>query len=123
MGFRSGTSQAARLCAAGQRACTTTRPARSSTEFAFYWHKLAEDQCDLAMTDRAGSRLGISGASARGRAKASSLGLVAFLARAAYLSNHSGRLFRNHTAKLKLEAMGKRSDPLVHDTWNVLLNN
>ena len=69
-----------------------------------------------------GSRsLGISDASARGRAKASSLGLVAFLARPAYLSNYSERLFRNNTAKLKLEAMDKRSDPLVHDTWNVLL--
>ena len=56
-----------------------------------------------------------------GGAKASSLGLVSFLALTAYLSNHSERLLRNITAKLKLEAMGRRSDPLIQETVNVLL--
>jgi hypothetical protein len=56
-----------------------------------------------------------------GGAKVGGMGLAGSLALAAYLSNHPEHLLRNITAKLKLEAMGRRSDPFTHGTLNVLL--
>jgi hypothetical protein len=54
---------------------------------------------------------------------ASSIGLAGSLVLAAYLSSPHEHLLRNIIAKLKLEALGRRSDPLTHGTSNVLLKN
>ena len=64
---------------------------------------------------------GISVAGDRGRAKAGGVALVSSLALGACLSSHPEHLLRNIAVKLKLEAMGGRSDPLTHGTLNVLL--
>ena len=47
--------------------------------------------------------------------------MVGSPALAAYLSNHPEDLLRNITAELKLGAMGRRFDPLIHGALNVLL--
>jgi hypothetical protein len=54
-------------------------------------------------------------------AKAGGIGLVGPRALAAYLPCHPEHLLRNIMAKLKLEAMGRRSDPLTHGPLDVLL--
>jgi hypothetical protein len=54
-------------------------------------------------------------------AKASDVTLAGSLALAAYLSSRHEHLLRKIMAKLKLEALGRRSDPLTHGTLNVLL--
>ena len=56
-----------------------------------------------------------------GGPKASGIGSVGSPARAAYLSNQPEHLLRNITAKLKLGAMGRRFDPLIHGILNLLL--
>src|SRR4051812_14903466 len=54
-------------------------------------------------------------------AKAGGIGLVGPRALAAYLPCHPEHLLRNIMAKLKLEAMGRHSDPLTHGPLDVLL--
>ena len=54
-------------------------------------------------------------------AKAGGVALAGSLALAAYLSGCHEHLLRKIMAKLKLEALGRRSDPLTQGTLNVLL--
>ena len=54
-------------------------------------------------------------------AKAGGVALAGCLVLAAYLSSRYEHLFRKIMSKLKLEALGRRSDPLTHGTLNVLL--
>ena len=54
-------------------------------------------------------------------AKAGGVALAGSLTLAAYLSGCHENLLINIMAKLKLEALGRRFDPLTHGTWNVLL--
>ncbi len=54
-------------------------------------------------------------------AKAGGVALAGSLTLAAYLSSRHENLLRNIIAKLKLEALGRRFDPLTHGTLDVLL--
>ena len=63
-------------------------------------------------------RIDISDSGARGGTKASGIGSVGSPARAAYPSNQPEHSLRKITAKLKLRAMDRRFDPLIHSILN-----